>query len=366
MQILKNVPSPNIRVIRQEENDVWLEPEQRDIIPGIHWFYWHFAAEGAPNKTVRFHMGPWPVVGYCGAAVKHEGEGWRWAGKPIEDYTGFEYTFGPEETRVEFCHDFHYSFDRWTDLVSRLGLQDAAEVLTVSEKGRPVPLLRVGEGPRCALIACRHHACESTGSYVTEGLLREYLRSPLPQLRLLIVPFVDLDGVLDGDQGKNRFPHDHNRDYSDAPLYRSVEAVMRLAREEKPEFVFDLHSPWHFGDTNDHFYMDLFGVTAQREKIDRFRAILEAESQNDPPAVRYRREYDEMLLKKHADRPLDQKVPNFKEFFASRKEVSLICTMEMPYFGDPPFRVNEADMLRAGGTFLRAFGRYLREEPAAE
>lgn len=362
MKILKNVPSPNIRVIRQEENDVWLEPEQRDIIPGIHWFYWHFAVEGAQRRTVRFHMGPWPVVGYWGAAVRQADGEWRWAGSPIEDYTGFEYTFGPEETRVEFCHDFHYSFDRWERLVGQLQLRDACTTLTVSEKGREVPLLRVGEGPRCALVACRHHACESTGSYVTEGLLREYLRRPLPQLRLLIVPFVDLDGALDGDQGKNRHPHDHNRDYSEDAIYRSVQAIMRLAREEKPEFAFDLHSPWHFGDTNDHYYMDLFEAGAHRDTIDRFRAILEAESREDPPAVRYRREYDEMLLKKHSDRAPDRKIPNFKAFFSAQSGTQLVCTMEMPYFGDPPFRVNEADMLRAGGTLLRALGRYLEEE----
>ena len=362
MVILKNVPSPNIQIIRQEENDVWLEPEMRDMIPTLHWFYWHFAVEGAENKTVRFHMGPHPVVGYWGAAARRPGEGWRWAGTPIEDYTGFEYTFGPQESRVEFCHDFHYSFDRWTSLMERLGLKERCGVLTRSEKGRDVPLLRLGEGPRCALIACRHHACESTGSYVLEGLLEEYLRHPLPQLRLLILPFMDLDGVLDGDQGKNRFPHDHNRDYSEAPIYRSVQAAMALAREEKPEFAFDLHSPWHFGDTNDHFYMDLFFVNEQRPTIDRFRAILEKESENDPPAVRYRREYDEMLLKKHADRSPNQKVPNFKSFFAARQESNLICTMEMPYFGDPPHQVNEPDMLRAGATFLRAFERYLREE----
>jgi hypothetical protein len=32
-------------------------------------------------------------------------------------------------------------------------------------------------------------------------------------VEVVIVPFMDKDGVEEGDQGKNRKPHDHNRDY---------------------------------------------------------------------------------------------------------------------------------------------------------
>lgn len=62
-------------------------------------------------------------------------------------------------------------------------------------------------------MTARHHACESTGNYVLEGVLEELIKSLPNNLSVMCVPFVDYDGVVNGDQGKNRFQHDHNRDY---------------------------------------------------------------------------------------------------------------------------------------------------------
>ena len=56
---------------------------------------------------------------------------------------------------------------------------------------------------------------------------------------------MDKDGVEDGDQGKNRRPHDHNRDYM-AGIYTSVRAFKELLVREshgKRIVFFDLHSP---------------------------------------------------------------------------------------------------------------------------
>ena len=36
---------------------------------------------------------------------------------------------------------------------------------------------------------------------------------------------MDKDGVEDGDQGKNRRPGDHNRDWDGESIYNSTEAV---------------------------------------------------------------------------------------------------------------------------------------------
>ena len=70
-----------------------------------------------------------------------------------------------------------------------------------------------------------------------------------------IVPFVDKDGVEDGDQGKNRRPHDHNRDYK-LRIYPEVRAITeRLPAwsDSKPLFFLDMHCPWLRGgdDPND-------------------------------------------------------------------------------------------------------------------
>ncbi len=79
-------------------------------------------------------------------------------------------------------------------------------------QGSPVPYITLGEGSKSVILTARHHACESTGNYVLEGMLEELLRHPLPDTTVFCVPFVDYDGVIRGDQGKSREPHDHNRD----------------------------------------------------------------------------------------------------------------------------------------------------------
>ena len=40
----------------------------------------------------------------------------------------------------------------------------------------------------------------------------------------MMVPFTDYDGAQAGDQGKNRAPHDHNRDYVEF-LYPETKAI---------------------------------------------------------------------------------------------------------------------------------------------
>src|SRR5262249_3678602 len=73
-----------------------------------------------------------------------------------------------------------------------------------------------------------------------------------------IVPMVDKDGVEDGDQGKNRKPHDHNRDYTGESIYPSVAAI----REKLPKwsagklrFAMDMHCPAVRGPTHETVYL---------------------------------------------------------------------------------------------------------------
>ena len=58
---------------------------------------------------------------------------------------------------------------------------------------------------------------------------------------------VDLDGVENGDQGKSRKPHDHNRDYVEDPIYPTVRAIKELVdrlSEEGLALYIDFHCPW--------------------------------------------------------------------------------------------------------------------------
>jgi hypothetical protein len=69
---------------------------------------------------------------------------------------------------------------------------------------------------------------------------------------------VDKDGVEAGDQGKNRMPHDHNRDYGDNPIYPEIQAISDIAHKYKIHFAIDFHCPALRGDI--HKAMHFLGL----------------------------------------------------------------------------------------------------------
>jgi hypothetical protein len=122
-----------------------------------------------------------------------------------------------------------------------------------TENRRNVELIRIAPEKAAArasvLLTARHHACEAMASYVLEGLLASvcaddeagnWLRE---RVEFFVVPFIDKDGVEQGDQGKNRPPHDHWLDYRGDSRYRSVMALKKLIEQlpRRPMFAMDLH-----------------------------------------------------------------------------------------------------------------------------
>ena len=74
---------------------------------------------------------------------------------------------------------------------------------------------------------------------------------------MLAIPLVDKDGVEDGDQGKNRQPHDHNRDYAGESIYPSVAAIRKLVpawAQGKLRVAIDMHCPWIRGTRSEVIY----------------------------------------------------------------------------------------------------------------
>jgi hypothetical protein len=137
--------------------------------------------------------------------------------------------------------------------------------LARTSQGRSAPLMTIGEPERAGrnvLFCCRHHACEAVASYMLEGVVEAILAPAGAALRrstaFSIVPMVDLDGAEDGDQGKARRPHDHNRDYTAEPLYPTVRAVQgvirRLAGQNLAMYV-DCHCPWMRSGRNEAVFL---------------------------------------------------------------------------------------------------------------
>ena len=279
MEIRTDFCGGNAGNIKIGGNTVSFLPELRDTEGD--WFYWAFEVKGAQGRTLTFDMSPKSYVGYFGAAVSHDLGRWDWTFTASDDRKSFTYVFGEDEEDVYFAHDMLYHPSRFHKFCERRGIP--VKILCGDNKGTPIPYAEIGDGSRTVLLTARHHCCESTGDYEMEGIIDEYLKNPLPDSRLIAVPFIDADGVIAGDQGKNRRPHDHNRDYIDG-IYAGVRAVRSIMGQGHVLAVFDLHSPWHLGGRNDKVFI----VRNSVDRLDDFRLLGRCfESEITPGAMNY-------------------------------------------------------------------------------
>ena len=335
-------------IVKQINGDtVTLENDLRDT--SRDWFYWAFYVEGAEGHTLTFQMQP-TRIGYWGPAVSHDLKEWRWLDSYNEN--SFTYSFGENESKVYFAHSMLYHPDRFFELCKSFCL--TTEEFCKSRKGRSVPCLRIGEGKKSIIFTARHHACESTGSYVLEGIIEELTAYPVANSRILIVPFVDYDGVIDGDQGKDRSPHDHNRDYIAEPIYPEVSSILKYADTYGCNFGFDLHSPYHKGGSNDHIFI----VRNLPEKLDRFDAfsdILQGEITDS--SMKYSKENDYPPLT-----GWNQPSTNFGYTMNTRSECILAFSLESTYFGTKNNKVSQEKLIELVRCYAKTIKKYIEGE----
>lgn len=147
----------------------------------------------------------------------------------------------------------------------------AFELCRTQEK-RAVPALRISQAGAGAAddkdrlgiwIQARQHAWESGSSWVARGFI-EWLISDDPRARALrkktlihFVPLMDVDNVAHGAGGKGQHPHDHNRDWSDKPVFAAVAAAIKSIKKQNDAGRFDLFIDLHNPGPGDHlpFYM---------------------------------------------------------------------------------------------------------------
>ena len=268
LTIDSHFPGGNIIVDKIQGDTVYLHQDLRDTT--IDWFYWYFRVRGAAGRTLAFHFTASPAIGARGPAVSADGgETWTWLGVEQVDGQSFWCAIPVGADDMRFSFTIPYLQADWERFVQRHAGSPhlRAETLCLSAKGRPVELLSVGRlddkaGYRVALTS-RHHACESIGTYSLEGILDEVLtgsedgRWLRDRVEFTVVPFMDKDGVEDGDQGKRRKPHDHWEDYGPDSLYPTVQALKRLLSrwdDGRLRFYLDLHCPWMRGGSSEVIY----------------------------------------------------------------------------------------------------------------
>ncbi len=232
------------------------------------WFWWHFGVRGAAGRTLTFHFADKDVIGTRGPALSNDGgQSWSWLGRqrPAE----FTYTFPGTTAEVRCAFAIPYLE---ADLRRFLQHHVPSTHLRLGElcrtaAGRTAECLHAGRradaASYCLLVTARHHACESVANFILEGLLDAILAEDetgawyRQNVDVRLVPFVDKDGVENGDQGKNRRPRDHNRDYADPSVHATVQALRALVptwSAGRPLLALDLHCPHISGAWNEHVY----------------------------------------------------------------------------------------------------------------
>lgn len=345
IKIHANFIGGNILVKSIDGNVITLENELRD---SSEWFYFAFCIEGAQGQELTFKMQK-DRLGYFGPAVSHDLKVWHWLGEEYIKEDSFTYRFSNDESCVYFAHHILYHPDLFFEFLRKNGLE--ADELCRSRKGRLVPCVTLGDGEKSIIFTARHHACESTGSYVLEGVLQELVNHPIPNTRIFCVPFVDFDGVVDGDQGKGRAPHDHNRDYTSSPIYPEIAEIIKYANRYGCHLGFDFHSPWHIGGENDNIFIVRNSIEKQA-KYDKFANILQNELFDT--SISYTKENDRQPMT-----GWNQPSPNFGYTMNLREECDLAFSLETAYFGTKDNPISKEKLIMLGRCFAKGLRKYI-------
>jgi hypothetical protein len=206
------------------------------------------------------------------------------------------------------------------------------------------------------VLTARHHACESTGNYVLEGVLTEFLGNPIPNTKILCVPFMDYDGVVDGDQGKSRCPWDHNRDYSNdkQSIYKETLRIKEYVEQNGCSYGFDFHSPWHVGGVN-HCAFVVQNSFEKLDKLNTFGVLFEKEITKQSFQYYHANDYPFKT-------GWNQGGATFANYMKLREENEIAFTLETAYFGAQDNIISQENMVEMGRCFARALAKYVQEK----
>lgn len=359
----------NVVVLANEPGAVRIAPDLRG---SRDWFYWYCEVQAGKPGTVTFSLPDAPKLGARGPAISRDGgKTWGWlapeqvklappGAKAAEKVDRFTVHFTQAGETVRLAVTIPYGQVELDAFIAKFQRNPHfhTEILTHTRTGRkPVELLRVGEpaaGRSAILLTARHHACETIASFVLEGFLAEALSdSPAAiafrkQHVLYAVPMVDKDGVLAGDQGKNRPPHDHNRDYGPDAIYPEIRAIMELAERADIRHALDLHCPFIRGDIHEAFHFLGLSLPHIRDNLNDWIFWIQEERPRSATAP--------INLLVDSAKPNAQNPRMNSHHFALRKNAMFAATLEIPY-AQKPVNLDPALARAYGASLLRSWLR---------
>jgi len=362
----------NIVVDKIDGDEVTLQQELRDT--GRWWFYWSFRVRGAAGRTLTFRFTNKNVFGTRGPAVSKDGGlTWSWMGTETVKGTSFRYEFAPDANSVRFAFSLPYQeADLERFLARHKGNKHlAVHQLCKTRKNRPVERIHIGrldgQANHRVLITCRHHACESTASYVVEGMMEALLAKTddgkwlRENVEVMVVPFMDKDGVEDGDQGKGRKPRDHCRDYVGKSLYPSVRTLRTFVPEwsaRRLRIAHDFHCPYLRNNKIYQVGSSHQNIWAEQKK---FGGILESIADK---ALPYNASNDMPFGKSWNKASGYKEGKSFFQWADELEDIRLSSAFEIPYAQSGETTITPDTARAFGANFVQAMRQYLEQLPA--
>jgi hypothetical protein len=162
------------------------------------------------------------------------------------------WTVDAPEHYLDLAYCYPYGMDEVRSLREEIDGYWHQDTIGVSQSARPLVRLsnsygeEGGDRPGLYLLA-RQHAGEVSGSWVLDGFLRHIAALGADAPLVWAVPLTNIDGIEQGDYGKDNFPYDLNRAWGRPPMRHEVlvfQNDMRRWRDRcKPVLGIDFHAP---------------------------------------------------------------------------------------------------------------------------
>ena len=266
-------PGGNIILDSIDGDHIAVHQDLRDTVGD--WFWWYFRLRQAAGRAVTVTFTKSNVIGVRGPAVSLDGGAtWTWLGAESVEGQSFRYTVPATADEARFAFGMPYLQANLEQFLSKHTASPflAVGTLCTTKKGRKAELLRLGKLDGSAahrlLLTCRHHCCEAAASYSLEGIMETILTDAdtgewfRQNAEVMVVPFVDKDGVEDGDVSVH-------------PTTAAIRHLVPAWSGGRLRFALDMHCPWIRGPHNEDIYFPGGPEPVNWARVVRFGEMIE-------------------------------------------------------------------------------------------
>lgn len=235
-----------------------------------------------------------------------------------------------------------------------------ADTIGLSQAGRPLVRLsnrygKTGSTRPGLYLTARQHAGEASGSWVLDGVLRRFAEIGDDAPLVWAVPLTNIDGVEQGDYGKDNFPIDLNRAWGCPPMRHETQVMQQDIQRWKarcaPLFGMDFHAPGASENDGAYFFLPVarkYNPELEAPAVSTIESLAQAIQPEYAAAQYFRR----------SDYPSRWELPNFSQYCAV--EGGFVgFSMETPYFSAGDRVLTREDYRTIGQRLADAMMRML-------